>query len=187
MSASEVEAAESNPRPLFVGMSSHELSIEFKDQKSLLNQILKEKKSELKDLVTLETKIKNLCFKHFKGKDRSKKEWYYTMCFVRAPRINIEARIKELERILLYMKKGKGGELDIQKAKNRPISDFIEFNKYNFAKSIFNSSDDTPSMKYYPRQNRVHCFSTGRDEDVIGMVMEMFGLSFTDAVKKILQ
>jgi len=186
MTPEEVQIAESIPRPLFTPISSHELFIEFKDQKKLIEQVLKDKRAELRDLVTLEAKIKNLCYKKLSSKERAFKEWYYSMCFVRAPRINLEVRIKELERILLYMKKGKGGELDIHKAKQRPITDFIEFNKFNFARSIFNKSDDTPSMKYYPRQNQVHCFSTGRHEDVIGVVMEIRGCDFIEAVKIIL-
>ena len=164
----------------------HELATEFKEATPTIKRNIKEKKEELARLVDVENHIKVWCYKNCSPKEREMEEWYYTLIFVDCFRVRIEKSIEKLERILSYMKKGKGGELDVQKARQRPISDFIEFNGFGFARSIWNTSDKTPSMKYYRKENRVHCFSTGEDEDVIGVVMQLRNCKFIDAVKFIL-
>ena len=165
----------------------HELATEFKEASPIIKRNIKEKKEELARLVDVENKIKVWCYKNCSPKKREAVEDAYILFYVEAPRLNRNNEIEKLERILSYMKKGKGGELDVQKARQRPISDFIEFNSFGFARSIWNTSDKTPSMKYYPKENRVHCFSTGEDEDVIGVVMQLRNCKFIDAVKFILQ
>jgi len=75
--------------------------------------------------------------------------------------------------------------LDVERAKQVPITEFVDFNKSGFATSVWNPEEDTPSMKYYPEENRVHCFSAGKGGDVIDVVQQKFSLSFKEAVKMI--
>lgn len=186
----------------------HELATEFKEAAPTIKRLIKEKKSELILLQEKEVDIKNWCYKNCLSRmisreivyatddgwekeiiTKSEREWqefFYTNIHVIIPRVKLENQIKKLEQILFYMQKGRGGELDVEKARQRPISDFIEFNNAGFARSIWNTADKTPSMKLYRKENRVHCFSTGEDEDVIGVVMTLKNCSFIEAVKFIL-
>lgn len=75
--------------------------------------------------------------------------------------------------------------LNVERAKQVPITKFVEFNKSGFATSVWNPSEDTPSMKYYPDENRVHCFSAGKGGDVIDVVQQKFNLNFKEAIKMI--
>jgi len=73
---------------------------------------------------------------------------------------------------------------EVMIAKQVPISDFIQF-KHKKAKCLWHD-DHNPSMYYYQKTNTVKCFACQANEDVIGVVMKVFGLSFIDAVKKLL-
>ncbi len=152
----------------------------------MIKEVITEKKKELLRLIERENEIKNYCYINYTDQRREAAEWEFTFKFIEIPRYILENEVKKLETILLYMKKGKGGEFDIQKAKQRPITDFIEFDRAGFATSIWNAQDKTPSMKYYPKENRVYCFSTNRHDDVVGVVQQLKNCSFTDAVKFIL-
>ncbi len=44
--------------------------------------------------------------------------------------------------------------------------------------------DKTPSLAFYPDENRYHCFSCGRHGDIIQFMRDFEGLSFKDAVEK---
>lgn len=71
----------------------------------------------------------------------------------------------------------------IQKVKQIPISNFIEFNKGGFAKSIWNPHEKTPSMKYYKNNNMVKCFSSNNMGDVIDVIKQTHRLDFIKAVE----
>lgn len=72
----------------------------------------------------------------------------------------------------------------IPKGKNVPITNFIKFTNSK-AKCIWHK-DDTPSLHYYPKTNTVYCFGCDKSADVISVVMQLHGLSFTEAVKKLI-
>lgn len=96
-------------------------------------------------------------------------------------------RLGNLKRLLNRLKVPKKGreELNIQAAKQVPIPDFLEFNRADFRRCIFHE-EKSPSMKYYRKENRVHCFGCGKGGDVIDVVMHINNLSLSDAVKQIL-
>jgi len=71
----------------------------------------------------------------------------------------------------------------VDRVKSVPISNFIKFNRGKSAISIWNPTEKTPSMHYYSKDNRVHCFSSGKHGDVIDVIQQMHGLSFVDAVR----
>jgi len=95
--------------------------------------------------------------------------------------------IEFLEKYIRLCKRAKTerGKLDILRAKQVPISSWIEFNRAGFA-SCFLHKDATPSLKYYEKENKVHCFSCGFRGDVIDVVMKIRECSFIDAVKILL-
>ena len=47
-------------------------------------------------------------------------------------------------------------------------------------------AEKTPSFVYFPEVNKFHCFSCGENGDVIDFVQKLFGLSFNEALKKLL-
>lgn len=173
-------------RPQEVNWNANDLAKEFHDQASTIKKVLKEKREKLQDLITREQNIKNWVYKNCKPKDMDYREWYLTFVYVTVDKYSLELFIDKLEKVLFYMKKRidyTSDKIDVERARQRPISDFIRFDRSGFATSIWNTSDKTPSMKYYKKNNRVHCFSTGEDEDVIGVVMQLHGCTFIEAVK----
>lgn len=76
---------------------------------------------------------------------------------------------------------------DFLKAKNVPISNIIKFNHQGFARSVWNPNDKNPSMKYYPKDNRVYDYSTGRGGDVIDVGMAIWGLTFKQTIDKLIR
>lgn len=184
-----IDTLEEIPKNEFTDWSHHELAKAFPEAKGTIKRLIKEQRSKIEDLVRIENNIKNVCYRDCPNILRDWIEWFYTFIHVEIPRFNIELHLKRLERTLMYITNGKilkNGKFDIDKVRQRPISDFIEFDRSGFANSIFNTNDKTPSMKYYKKDNRVHCFSTGEDEDVIGVVMKLNNCDFISAVKIIL-
>jgi DNA primase len=80
-------------------------------------------------------------------------------------------------------KKITGEKTDVSKAKLFPILNLIKFNNQGFAKCIFHGQDDTPSLKYYPKNNVVHCFACQVHEDSLSVYMKLHGCGFKEAVK----
>lgn len=70
------------------------------------------------------------------------------------------------------------------KAKAVPIKNYIKFNAQRKALCIWHQ-EKTPSMIYYPKDNRVKCYGCGKLGDVIDVVQEMFLLNKGEAIKKI--
>lgn len=94
----------------------------------------------------------------------------------------------ELKRLLKLSQNPKTKNLNqnnITEAKRVPIERFIQFNRQGFAKSIWNN-ENTPSMFYYRKQNRVYDFSSGRGGDVIDVVAEIYNVDFNAAINIIL-
>ena len=71
----------------------------------------------------------------------------------------------------------------IERAKQYPISDLLEFRR-GTVRCIFHD-DARPSLKYYPKDNHVYCFSCCRHEDAIGVAMALWGLGFKEAVRRL--
>lgn len=70
----------------------------------------------------------------------------------------------------------------IEKAKEFPIIDLIQFNRANMAKCIFHT-DKNPSLHYYPKSNTVYCFSCNRYGDAIDVYKELNHCSTFEAIK----
>lgn len=93
-----------------------------------------------------------------------------------------EKRINAWKSIKNQKGKPKIDGSDVFKAKQVPITKFLKFNSNGFAKCIFHN-DDTPSLKYYKKDNMVHCFACQAHEDVIGVYKKLIDCSFKEAVK----
>ncbi len=80
--------------------------------------------------------------------------------------------------------KDKITELDISIAKDFSITNLINFNSQKFACCIFHD-EDSPSMKYYPNTNSVHCFGCNKSADSISVAQQIYGEDFISAVKRL--
>jgi hypothetical protein len=108
--------------------------------------------------------------------------------FVAPLREGREKTIKQNRFRLNGSKQSKNGatECDISDAKKVPVSSFIKINRSGFATCPFHT-DKTPSLKYYKKDNRWHCFSCNTGGDVIDLVMKMNGTDFVSTVKTLLK
>lgn len=100
--------------------------------------------------------------------------------------LEAEDRLKINQQILSLMdKKNQPKEVEwqtqIAKSKEYLISNLIEFNRSGFTKCIWHN-EKTASLKYYPLNNTVYCFSCQKANDSIGVVRQLQGLSFKEAV-----
>lgn len=91
-----------------------------------------------------------------------------------------------LDKYISYLKKTTTHEdgVNVEKAKQVPITNYLEVNRQGFA-SCPKHSDRTPSLKYYPKDNTFHCHQCGWGRDVIDFVMGVEGCDFITAVKRL--
>lgn len=133
--------------------------------KKELNQALKETNAEIREW--MDRKRKNIGFLYdVKIEECTEKKR------------KIQGRLKNFQKI----KENHGREKEM--AKSIPIDQYIEFQS-GFAQCVFHS-EKTGSMKYYPKDNHVFCFSCKKRGDVIDVVMAKFNLNFVEAIKLIL-
>jgi hypothetical protein len=92
--------------------------------------------------------------------------------------------MKSLQRFITVKPRVSGeGTLDIEKAKQVPVNNFIQF-RGGFARCLWHN-DKNPSMHYYKKLNRVKCFSCGKGGDVIDVVQKLHSCSFEEAVRRL--
>ncbi len=76
-------------------------------------------------------------------------------------------------------------EINVEKAKEYPIDELIEFNRAGMAYCIWHD-EKHPSMHYYKKSNKVKCFGgCGKSGDSIDVCMQLYRLNFIEAVKKL--
>lgn len=76
------------------------------------------------------------------------------------------------------------GEDSIQKAKSYPIDNLIDFDGGGFARCIWHQ-EKSGSMKYYPSNNKVHCFGCGKNGDSIDVYQKLNDVNLVEAIKKL--
>jgi len=170
--------------------SAYDIATTFPDQKATVKRVIKEKKQELGKLLALERFIKEKCSKDLR---------HYNKCLVQSfntygiygKKAQLEQSITFNKKILKVMEIKERGDtnsswLDATALKDRPISDFLDFNRAGFACCIWHN-EKTPSMKYYPKEGRVWCFGCQKGGDVIDVVMEINKLSFKEALSFIVK
>ncbi len=107
----------------------------------------------------------------------------------------IQERMNQVAKIDDYLRKtqarksvasgGITGE-DIARAKNVPITDYLEFNRAWFANCLWHN-EKSPSLHYHEGTNRVFCFGCGKKGDSIDVYMAQHNLQFISAVKQMLR
>jgi len=75
---------------------------------------------------------------------------------------------------------------NLERAKEVPIENFLEFNSAGFATCLWHS-EKTPSLHKITGKNRVYCFGCSKTADVIDVVMEQNGCTLPEALKIILK
>jgi len=103
--------------------------------------------------------------------------------------INIlKKKLYRFKTLIDYIKKDKVPDLDfnkqIQKAKMFPITSLIKFNRANFAPCPFHN-EKLPSLKYYPKENRWHCFGCNTGGDSIDFFMKLKGVTLSEAIARL--
>lgn len=166
-------------------MNEWEAAREFPEARKAVQGLIAMRKEELRNAAAMEPRIRLIVARECAPSSPKKAiADMLSAIYSKAPRMAIEADIRRLERILMAMdRKGGLAEESVARAKSVPISSFIEFGRDGKARSAFSPGERTPSMHYYPKSNRVHCFATGRDEDSIGAMMEIRGCGFMEAVR----
>ncbi len=94
-----------------------------------------------------------------------------------------EARAEQMRRTPAAEKNGRFvSEEEIQMAKSYPISRILGNKKIVFCPL---HKDDVPSLSISHQKNLWRCFGCGKDGNIIQLVMEMEGINFTTAVKRL--
>ena len=92
-----------------------------------------------------------------------------------------EGYLKKDKVLSFYIKGNAQTQLNIAGAKLYPIPQLIKVDRSGFAKCIWHS-EKSGSMKYYPKDNRVHCFGCGKRGDAIDVCMEVNKLTINQAI-----
>ena len=72
----------------------------------------------------------------------------------------------------------------IQKAREYPLSDLIDFGRTKTIKCPFHN-EKTPSFSYYEKGNMARCFGCGKVCDSISWIMTTQNKNFIEAVKQL--
>jgi hypothetical protein len=106
------------------------------------------------------------------------KEWWWLGYAIN------EDTIKPIRKQLERRNKKSSNTLNIEKAKQFPMTDLIDF-KYRTAKCLWHQEREG-SLYYYPKDNRCHCFGAcGKSFSVIDVYMKINNCTFVEAVKKL--
>lgn len=157
----------------------------FPEGEGVTKRLLKEYKKELKE-IKKKDKEELAKVRGFSLIEQTKgiQEGRYRRCWLEE---NI-ARLEKLEKTYSF-NVNRPGNISVDDVKHIPISDYIEFNRSGFAKRCPhhspNHNQKTPSLKFYPQDNRVHCFSCGWRGDIIDVIQELYGCDFREALKKL--
>ncbi len=91
---------------------------------------------------------------------------------------NIQKRLTTVD--IKFNNKFNNSKLDA--AKTYPINNIVEV-KNGFAKCVWHGLERTPSMKFYPKENRVHCFSCNKGGDAVDVCMAVNNITMPEAIK----
>jgi hypothetical protein len=96
------------------------------------------------------------------------------------------AKKEKIKNILKFFGK-KTDEINIPKAKEYPVEQLLDFSRSRFTDCIFHSTgkQNTPSLHWDKRRNKVHCFSCGKDADAIDIYQTLYNVTLIEAVKKL--
>lgn len=155
----------------------------FKEAKAVVKKLKKEYKKELLTIYQQQKKVRQDTFHRAKTlKDIEIQEELAVILHTDVARqTELEHLITGYDKMLQRVKIPKGTS-DLEVAKQIPITDYIEFNRSGFANCIWHN-ERTPSMKYYPKENRVWCFGCGCGGDSVDVVAQINNCSVGEALK----
>jgi hypothetical protein len=100
----------------------------------------------------------------------------------------IEDYITKNKKMKFLFKGSKKNILDIQKAKEYPINELLEFNNRGFVDCLWHGPERTPSLSWDKKRNKAHCFAGCGDFDSIDILLKINpNEDFISAVKKLCQ
>jgi len=164
----------------------------FPEAKKLMQELYQREIDEARESLKLATEherfIEDLIFRKVSKQNEEEIRMILTAVYITPLRDQKEKIIKRNAFYIASLKgiAPKGGITDeqIARAKEYPISEMVAF-KHNVALCIFHK-EKTPSFTYYPRENRCYCFGgCNRAADAIDVAMQIYGLDFIHAVKKL--
>ena len=127
------------------------------------------------------------------SKVKYENKWFYSMVrdilYVEPLTESREKRIKRNYFFLSALKSkfvkvtdSNVAEADIIRAREVPLTTFIEVNRAGFAQCPWHT-DITPSLKVYQNTNRWYCFSCHAGTDVIDFIIKRDNCQFLEAIK----
>jgi hypothetical protein len=160
----------------------------YKQMNAFVKKVIKSQKDQVKEYVRLGVEIQAEC-KKLRGKtmDQKRDAEAFLMALRVTPFIEeLEVNIKKNEQILMLAGKTPEGEpsnqgLDFERAKLVPIDSLLQFTR-GFAPCCWHN-ENTPSMKYYKKNNRVHCFGCGKGGDAIDVIQTIKDCDIKTAVQ----
>ena len=163
----------------------HEFATTFPEAKSVIKKLVAEDKHALNVIQDEELYIKDIVFNTIEN--RANSELIETMAIVGYTNTNYKKKLEKrivTNQQLLYFLESKDTPFNIDTIREIPITNFLEVNHAGFARCIWHE-EKTPSMKFYPRNNKVFCFGCSSGGDVIDVYMKLFDVTFKDAIKKL--
>lgn len=113
---------------------------------------------------------------------------YVDICLIKPSIEDVQKKIKKNIFYLSALKpqpkenRNKITDQDIQRAKQIPISNFLQINRSGFAFCPFHK-ETQGSLKVYEKQNTWYCFSCQKGGDCVDLIMNMQNKSFLESIK----
>lgn len=164
---------------------------EGKEERKDLKQLQEALKNEIQEIRNEEIEIDKFYEKRrgLTTSERKYRAWAMKMLYVDFFIDQLQPTLDRVNKTLMFCnpvqaKNQRDAQVNIQRAKQVPIDGFIKFDRAGFAKCVFpGHNEKTGSMKYYKKDNRVHCFGCGMSGDAIDVYQVLRNCTFNDAVR----
>lgn len=165
----------------------HEIVNTFPNEKKMIREMLQNQinkaRSDLEEANKLEQETEDIIYRKCPKGD----EWFWRalfgVLFTEPLHKGKEQTIKR-NTIFLSTKRAAIDSAAIARAKQHPITEFIEF-KGSMARCPFHS-EKSASFHYYKESNTTYCFGgCGKAFDVIDIYQKLYNCTFIEAVKKL--
>jgi len=157
----------------------------FPEAKSVVREIMKTEIEQCRKDLDLALRIESECHNIIYRKSSKESEYFWqSVCDVLWVQPLREGREQKIKRNSFFLSNKPKGNLNVERAKEFPIDELIEFRK-NIGKCLWCDDCDGDDLYYYRKTNRVYCFACNKSADSIDVCMKLTGFSFVDAVKKL--
>lgn len=158
----------------------------YPEAQGIVEDQLYDLKEKMAGLPEIAFKTKQRVEKEVKGFERQEfYRWIWLELYVEIPRRELTEKIARLERMLLWARGSNDRyAASLDRARTAPIDSYLKFNSMGFASCVWHS-ERTASLKYYKKENHVHCFGCMKGGDAVDVVMALTNCTFKEALKKI--